>query len=136
MASNSSIGAYCLCPISNRSTRVCIPEAAADSAELIMGVAGMKILVASSFRKIPFGFPANTTIPVMPKYFRRFANPPAAKHAIPARTPVRNTSMQDRVMLREAGLRDGLQVVRQILPTATKLKWCRLQADYGFRETK
>ena len=42
--------------------------------------------------------------------------------------------MTNRVSLREVGLRDGLQMVRQILPTESKLEWCRLQAACGFRE--
>lgn len=40
----------------------------------------------------------------------------------------------DFVSLREVGLRDGLQLVRQAVPTETKLDWCREQAACGFSE--
>ena len=43
-------------------------------------------------------------------------------------------SLPDGVSVREVGLRDGLQMVRQILSTDTKLAWCRAQADCGFSE--
>ncbi len=42
--------------------------------------------------------------------------------------------MSDSVTLREVGLRDGLQMVDQFLPTQTKLAWCRQQAESGFSE--
>jgi len=42
--------------------------------------------------------------------------------------------MTDQATVREVGLRDGLQLVQQILPTETKLEWCRLQAATGFTE--
>ena len=42
--------------------------------------------------------------------------------------------MTDQATVREVGLRDGLQLVQQILPTETKLEWCRLQAATGFSE--
>ncbi len=42
--------------------------------------------------------------------------------------------LSDNVTLREVGLRDGLQMVGQFLPTATKLAWCREQMACGFLE--
>lgn len=42
--------------------------------------------------------------------------------------------MTDHVSVREVGLRDGLQLVSTILPTETKLDWCREQAASGFKE--
>lgn len=42
--------------------------------------------------------------------------------------------MTDRATVREVGLRDGLQLVPRVLPAATKLEWCRLQAASGFAE--
>lgn len=42
--------------------------------------------------------------------------------------------LPDKVDLREVGLRDGLQMVGQILPTQTKLDWCRDQVACGFSE--
>ena len=42
--------------------------------------------------------------------------------------------MSDHASVREVGLRDGLQLVEQILPTETKLEWCRLQAATGLSE--
>ncbi|MEM7195272.1 MAG: hydroxymethylglutaryl-CoA lyase [Pseudomonadota bacterium] len=42
--------------------------------------------------------------------------------------------MTNRVIVREVGLRDGLQMVGQVLPTETKLQWVRQQVDCGFRE--
>lgn len=41
-------------------------------------------------------------------------------------------TLPDNVTLREVGLRDGLQMVGQILPTETKLDWCRDQVACGF----
>jgi len=38
------------------------------------------------------------------------------------------------VSVRETGLRDGLQMVATILPTETKIAWCRAQAASGFAE--
>ena len=40
----------------------------------------------------------------------------------------------DCASLREVGLRDGLQLVRQVVPTEVKLEWCREQAACGFSE--
>ena len=40
--------------------------------------------------------------------------------------------MADTASVREVGLRDGLQLVREVLPSETKLEWCRLQAATGF----
>ncbi|MCP5084795.1 MAG: hydroxymethylglutaryl-CoA lyase [Alphaproteobacteria bacterium] len=42
--------------------------------------------------------------------------------------------MADMAIIREVGLRDGLQLVKDMLPTETKLEWCRLQAAAGFNE--
>ena len=42
--------------------------------------------------------------------------------------------MSDRVILREVGLRDGLQLIKSRLDTATKLAWIRAQAEVGFTE--
>ena len=42
--------------------------------------------------------------------------------------------MKDRVVLREVGLRDGLQLIESRLDTATKLAWIRAQAQVGFTE--
>ncbi len=42
--------------------------------------------------------------------------------------------MTDLVEIREVGLRDGLQLVKEVLATEVKLEWCRLQADCNFRE--
>lgn len=42
--------------------------------------------------------------------------------------------MADCVTVREVGLRDGLQMVRQQVSTDTKLAWCKLQHDAGFKE--
>ena len=38
------------------------------------------------------------------------------------------------VALREVGLRDGLQSVATIVPTARKLEWIREAYDAGLRE--
>ena len=42
--------------------------------------------------------------------------------------------MTNWVSVREVGLRDGLQMVKQIMPTETKIEWCRLQAAANFTE--
>lgn len=42
--------------------------------------------------------------------------------------------MTERVIVREVGLRDGLQLVGDFLPTNTKIEWCRLQTATGFSE--
>ncbi len=42
--------------------------------------------------------------------------------------------MTDRVLLREVGLRDGLQLIKSRLKTDVKLKWIRAQAGTGFTE--
>ncbi len=42
--------------------------------------------------------------------------------------------MADTAIIREVGLRDGLQLVKDMLPTETKLEWCRMQAATGFSE--
>ena len=42
--------------------------------------------------------------------------------------------MTDRVILREVGLRDGLQLIKSRLDTAIKLAWIRAQAEVGFTE--
>ncbi len=42
--------------------------------------------------------------------------------------------MRERAHIREVGPRDGLQMVRTILPAARKLEWCRAVAEAGIRE--
>ncbi len=42
--------------------------------------------------------------------------------------------MTDTAIVREVGLRDGLQLVKEMLATEIKLEWCRLQAATGFTE--
>ena len=42
--------------------------------------------------------------------------------------------MSDKATVREVGLRDGLQLVKSILPTEIKNEWIRLQAASGFKE--
>lgn len=42
--------------------------------------------------------------------------------------------MNDKALLREVGLRDGLQLVKTILPSERKLEWCRRAVAAGVRE--
>ena len=42
--------------------------------------------------------------------------------------------MADRVTVREVGPRDGLQLVPNFMPTATKIEWIETQAAAGFAE--
>jgi hydroxymethylglutaryl-CoA lyase len=42
--------------------------------------------------------------------------------------------IRDRVVIREVGLRDGLQSIATILPTARKREWIRTAYDAGMRE--
>jgi len=42
--------------------------------------------------------------------------------------------MTNAITIREVGLRDGLQLVKGVLSTETKLEWCRLQAACHFKE--
>jgi hydroxymethylglutaryl-CoA lyase len=42
--------------------------------------------------------------------------------------------MVEKAHIREVGPRDGLQMVKTILPSARKLSWCRKAADAGIRE--
>jgi hydroxymethylglutaryl-CoA lyase len=42
--------------------------------------------------------------------------------------------VKEKVSVREVGLRDGLQLVKDVLPTPIKVEWCRDQAACGFRE--
>ena len=42
--------------------------------------------------------------------------------------------MRERAYLREVGPRDGIQLIKQILPTEQKLEWCRAEAAAGVRE--
>ncbi len=42
--------------------------------------------------------------------------------------------MTNRAIIREVGLRDGLQLVKRTLPARTKLTWCRLEADCNVSE--
>lgn len=44
--------------------------------------------------------------------------------------------MSDQASVREVGLRDGLQLVRTILPSVDKIDWCRRQAAAGFEESE
>jgi hydroxymethylglutaryl-CoA lyase len=41
--------------------------------------------------------------------------------------------MRERAIVREVGPRDGLQIVKTILPAARKLAWCRGAAEAGIR---
>ena len=38
------------------------------------------------------------------------------------------------VLIREVGLRDGLQLVKNILPTEKKIKWLKKQSLLNFKE--
>lgn len=42
--------------------------------------------------------------------------------------------MANQIKVREVGLRDGLQLVKRVLPTETKIEWCQLQAACNFTE--
>ncbi len=42
--------------------------------------------------------------------------------------------MVERIEIREVGLRDGLQNIKTVVPTATKLAWCRAEAAAGVAE--
>ena len=42
--------------------------------------------------------------------------------------------MRERVHVREAGLRDGIQIVKTMLSTARKLAWCKASATAGIRD--
>ena len=44
------------------------------------------------------------------------------------------TGAPSRVTLREVGLRDGLQSIARVVPTAHKLEWIRGAYDAGLRE--
>ena len=46
----------------------------------------------------------------------------------------RSRVMTDLVEIREVGLRDGLQLVKNILATEIKIEWCHLQAACNFHE--
>lgn len=43
-------------------------------------------------------------------------------------------AMRDRAVVREVGLRDGLQLVETLVPTDIKIEWIREQVDCGFTE--
>jgi hydroxymethylglutaryl-CoA lyase len=43
-------------------------------------------------------------------------------------------SLPSRVVVREVGLRDGLQILQRVVPTATKLEWIRAAYEAGQRE--
>src|SRR4051812_39473480 len=45
-----------------------------------------------------------------------------------------NQSLPGRVVVREVGLRDGLQILQRVVPTATKLAWIQAAYDAGQRE--
>ena len=40
----------------------------------------------------------------------------------------------EEVLIREVGLRDGLQLVKKILPTEKKIEWLNMQAFLKFKE--
>ena len=42
--------------------------------------------------------------------------------------------MKDKVILREVGPRDGLQMIKSQLATDIKLAWIKAQAETGFNE--
>src|SRR5215475_12481817 len=42
--------------------------------------------------------------------------------------------MRERAIVREVGPRDGIQMVKTILPSARKLAWCRGAAEAGIRD--
>jgi hydroxymethylglutaryl-CoA lyase len=42
--------------------------------------------------------------------------------------------MEHKAIVREMGLRDGLQSIRTIMPTATKIEWARREAEAGVSE--
>ncbi|RWA54756.1 hypothetical protein AU476_09060 [Cupriavidus sp. UYMSc13B] len=44
------------------------------------------------------------------------------------------TTIPQRAVIREVGLRDGLQSIRTILPTERKKEWIRAAYDAGLRE--
>jgi hydroxymethylglutaryl-CoA lyase len=44
------------------------------------------------------------------------------------------SSLPSRVVVREVGLRDGLQILQRVVPTATKLEWIREAYEAGQRE--
>ncbi len=55
--------------------------------------------------------------------------------ALPNHSP--NTGLRanfERVTVREVGLRDGLQILQRVVPTATKIEWVRQAYDAGLRE--
>ena len=49
-------------------------------------------------------------------------------------TPTLNNRLPRPVVIREVGLRDGLQSIARVLPTAHKLQWIRAAYDAGLRE--
>ncbi len=42
--------------------------------------------------------------------------------------------MRDRLTVREVGLRDGLQIIKQFMPTEQKIEWCRREYEAGVKE--
>ena len=42
--------------------------------------------------------------------------------------------MKEKVLIREVGLRDGLQLLNKFCPTEIKLKWLNQQTKVGFKE--
>ncbi|WDI30112.1 hydroxymethylglutaryl-CoA lyase [Hyphococcus flavus] len=42
--------------------------------------------------------------------------------------------MPDNVVIREVGLRDGLQIIKEFMPTEHKIGWCQREYDAGIRE--
>src|SRR6478609_684548 len=48
--------------------------------------------------------------------------------------PTPSLTLPRRVAVREVGLRDGLQILQRVVPTATKLDWIRAAYEAGQRE--
>ena len=42
--------------------------------------------------------------------------------------------MSEFIQVREVDLRDGLQLIKTLLPTKIKMEWCKRQVDAGFKE--
>ena len=42
----------------------------------------------------------------------------------------------EKVLIREVGLRDGLQLVKKILPTEKKIEWLNMQAFLNLKKSK
>ena len=46
----------------------------------------------------------------------------------------RSSALPQQVVIREVGLRDGLQIIPRVVPTAAKLEWIRDAYEAGQRE--